>query len=180
MSFKGGKTTMGTIIETNRMRLRELNMDDIDNLLQIFSDPLAMKYYPSTKNWEETREWINWNLRNYKEYGIGLWAAQSKNSGQFIGQVGIVPQKIEEETEYEIGYLFVRKYWGKGLATEGAMACIEYGFHMLGRERLISLIAPSNEPSIRVAERIGMSLEKQIIRRGKETLVYSISNKSGY
>jgi ribosomal-protein-alanine N-acetyltransferase len=159
------------------MRLRELRMSDVDNLLEIFSDPQTMEYYPSTKNSKQTKGWIRWNIRNYKEHGIGLWAAESKEDGQFMGQVGLVPQRIDEDLEYEIGYLFVRKYWGKGLATEGAIACKEYGFGTLRRNRLISFIDPRNKPSIRVAKRVGMSLEKQIIKWDKEIHVYSIVNQ---
>jgi ribosomal-protein-alanine N-acetyltransferase len=163
------------VIETERIILRQLTMDDMDNLLEIFSDPEAMRYYPSTKNEEETIKWIEWNLKGYQEHGMGLWAAILKESGEFVGQVGLVVQEVDQEKEFEIGYLFLRKFWGRGLATEGAIACKEYGFNTLGVDRLISIIDPNNMPSRRVAERVGMLLEKQVVKRNKEVLIYSIS-----
>lgn len=77
--------------------------------------------------------------------------------------------------EVEVGYLFVRKFWGRGLDTEAAGASRDFGFRRLGLERLVSLINPENAPLRGVAERIGMQLEKEIEWRGRPTCVYSIS-----
>jgi RimJ/RimL family protein N-acetyltransferase len=149
---------------------------DADDLLQIFSDPEAMKYYPSTKDRDQTLEWINWNRSNYKKYAIGLWSVELKLSEQFIGQCGLVPQDIEGNLETEIGYLFIRKHWGQGFATEAAQACRDYGFRTLDCSRLISLIKGENKASIRVAEKVGMTFEKEIYLWSKFIQVYSIQN----
>ncbi|PTM60038.1 GNAT family N-acetyltransferase [Desmospora activa] len=162
------------ILETKRMILRQLTMDDVDNLLLIFRDPIAMEHYPSTKDVAETKSWIQWNLNLYANNGYGLWAAIDKKSGEFLGQVGLTPQEVEQVIEIEIGYLFVRKFWGKRFATEGALACREYGFHELNRNRLISLPDPLNLASRRVAEKIGMVLEKEVTKWNKQVLVYAV------
>ena len=160
--------------ETVRMYLRPLQMSDVDDLLGIFSDPEAMRYYPGTKNRTEAEEWVRWNLRSYREHGFGLWAAILKDSDEFAGQCGLVAQKVEGKDEVEIGYLFLRRFWGRGLATEAAQACRDHGFDLLGCHRLVSLIAPGNLASRRVAEKVGMNLEKQIHKWGKNICVYAI------
>lgn len=163
------------ILFTERLILRKMIQDDAGHLLEIFSDSEAMRYYPSTKNDNETREWINWTLNNYAKYGVGLWIVEDKATGDFLGQCGIVPQEVDGEIKMEIGYLFVRRSWGKGYATEAATACKKYGFEHLNQSEMISLVDVHNIPSTRVAERIGMSVKKQIIKWEKEILVYSVT-----
>jgi len=163
------------ILITERLILRKMNQEDASHLLQIFSDPEAMRYYPSTKNENETREWINWTLNNYAKYGVGLWIVEDKATGDFLGQCGIVPQEVDGEIKMEIGYLFVRRAWGKGYATEAATACKKFGFEQLNESEMISLVDVHNIPSVKVAERIGMSVRKKINKWEKEILVYSVS-----
>ncbi len=169
------------VLETPRLVLRQLTTDDVDNLMGIFSDPVAMRFYPSPMSKQEVRELIQRHLGHYREYGIGLWAAllKEKNADNtFVGLVGLIPQDVEGKREIEIGYLFLRSYWGLGLATEGAVACRDYGFNKLGLQKLISLIDPDNKASIRVAEKVGMSLEKNITKWDKPILVYAISRSA--
>lgn len=166
------------IMETDRLALRQMNENDEDHLMQIFSDPVAMQYYPSTKTREQARRWIQWNLNNYEKHGTGLWICELKEEGTFVGQCGIVPQTVDERSEMEIGYLFVRAHWGKGFATEAAMAVKEYGFTTMGRSRLISMIYKPNMPSMGVAKRIGMSFEKETWINNRETLIYSVHAKN--
>lgn len=161
------------VLETERMFLCRMEMDDVDNLMGIFSDPEAMRYYPATKSREEAEGWIRWVLHSYEENGFGLYAAILKESGEFAGQCGLIPQEVKGEREVEIGYLFLREFWGKGLATEAATACRDYGFDSLGLDRLVSLIDPANLASRRVAEKVGMELEKQVEKWGKTICVYA-------
>ncbi|MCX2829686.1 GNAT family N-acetyltransferase [Bacillus pseudomycoides] len=163
------------VICTERLILRRMTKDDTENLMKIFSDPVAMRYYPSTKNESETMEWINWTLKNYDEYGVGLWIVEDKVTGEFLGQCGIVPQEVDGVMEMEIGYLFVRRVWGKGYATEAALACKNYGFERLKLNRMVSLPDVNNIPSTKVAKRIGMQEMKIINKWGKEVYVYSVS-----
>ncbi|WP_054708283.1 GNAT family N-acetyltransferase [Bacillus sp. JCM 19041] len=163
------------VISTERLTLREMNKSDVGHLLNIFSDPEAMKYYPSTKDEKQTMDWIDWTLANYNQYGVGLWIVEDKMTGAFLGQCGIVPQEIDGKIEMEIGYLFVRSVWGNGYATEAALACKNYGFEQMKLNKIISLPDVNNLPSIKVAERIGMSIEKTIEKWGKEVHVYFAS-----
>ncbi|MBS4172704.1 GNAT family N-acetyltransferase [Bacillus sp. FJAT-49736] len=163
------------VICTERLVLRKMEKEDVHNLLEIFSDPEAMKYYPSTKDEKETMNWIEWTIGNYEKHGVGLWIVEEKESGKFLGQCGIVPQEVDGMTEMEIGYLFARRVWGKGYATEAALGCKNYGFEQLQLSKLVSLPDVNNFPSRKVAERIGMTLIKTIPKWGKEVCVYSVS-----
>ncbi|MFA1821871.1 GNAT family N-acetyltransferase [Virgibacillus oceani] len=163
-----------SVMSTERLTLRKMNKNDVGNLMKIFSDPEAMRYYPSTKEKRQTIEWIEWTLDNYNKYGVGLWVVEDKVTGDFLGQCGIVPQEVDDEIEMEIGYLFVRSAWGNGYATEAALACKNYGFEQMNLRKIISLPDVNNIPSTKVAERIGMNIEKTIQKWGKEVYVYSV------
>ncbi|MFN8516781.1 MAG: GNAT family N-acetyltransferase [Thermomicrobiales bacterium] len=165
-----------TVLETPRLHLRQVTHDDTDNLLGIFSDPQAMRYYPSTKDRQQTAAWIEWNLRSYQEHGIGLWIVEAKTTGQFLGQCGLTMQEVEGSWEPEVGYLFLREHWGHGYATEAAAAALTHGFTYHGYPRIICLPSAANLPSRRVAERLGMHLERQLTRRGLEMCVYALTN----
>jgi len=164
------------ILDTQRLKLRQLTLDDVDNLLQIFSDPVAMQYYPSTFDREQTTRWVQKNLDRYKTDGYGLWAMEDKTTDEFLGECGITIQNVEGTSEDEIGYHVLRKHWNKGYASEAAEACRDLAFTEMGMERLISWMIPDNLPSRRVAEKIGMTLEKEVVNnRDTASAVYAIS-----
>jgi ribosomal-protein-alanine N-acetyltransferase len=158
------------------MILRRLEMSDVDASMGIFSDPEAMHYYPGAKSRGEAEEWVRRIQLSCQVNGFGLWAAILKDPGEFAGQCGLVVQEVDGRDEAEIGYLFVRQYWGRGLATEAARACQDYGFGTLGYDRLVSLIDPSNLASRRVAEKVGMRLEKHTHKWNKKICVYAIDD----
>jgi RimJ/RimL family protein N-acetyltransferase len=163
------------ILETDRLILRHLERADLDNLFALYSDPEIRRYFPEgTLTREETLEELEWFLDGHPEHPqLGLWATIHKPSGQFIGRCGLLPWTIEERAEVEVAYLLARPYWGKGLATEAARAIVQYACERLGYSRLICLVDPANQASIRVAERIGMSLEKEMEDEGGPFLLYS-------
>lgn len=173
--------TPPTVIETDRLILREMTMDDVDNLLEIFGDPEAMRYYPSTKSRREAEGWVRWVTGSYAANGFGLWVALAKDSGRFAGQCGLMLQEVDGVVEPEIGYLFLRRLWGRGLATEAAGACRDHAFGPLGMKRVISLPDPANLASRRVAEKVGMKLEREvwIERWHKTTCEYAINRDGG-
>jgi RimJ/RimL family protein N-acetyltransferase len=162
------------VFETERLALRQMTADDVDRLLGIFQDPVAMRYYPSTKDRPEAEARIARHRRGYEEHGSGMWVAEFRDGGQFAGQCGLTALEVDGRWEVEIGYLFLRHYWGQGLATEAARACRDYGLGPLGRSRLIAIMTPQNTASRRVAEKTGLHLEKEIEWRGLPACVYAI------
>jgi ribosomal-protein-alanine N-acetyltransferase len=109
------------------------------------------------------------------QYGFGLWATSLRETHEFIGRCGLLPWTIEGRAEVEVAYLLAKPHWGRGLGTEAARAILAYGFEQLHLSRLISLIDPENEASIKVAIKIGMTLEREGDIEGEPTLVYSAS-----
>jgi ribosomal-protein-alanine N-acetyltransferase len=164
----------GIILETERLSLREITEDDLDDLLEIWGDPETMRFFPRTLDSQAMREWIERNQRRYELYGHGLWATTMRSEQKLVGDCGLVIQEVDGIEELEVGYHFNRKYWGRGFATEAARACMDYTFERLGRRRVISMIRPENSPSRRVAERNGLRIEKEILWHGYPHYVYAI------
>lgn len=162
------------ILETKRLILRKMRLEDVDDLLKIFSDPIAMQYYPSTLNRLETEAWVNRVLASYERHGFGLWACLLKSTGALVGQCGLFFQEnIDGKSEVEIGYLFLRQVWNQGFATEAAKACMDYAKKTVGLRRIISVIRPENYPSRRVAEKNDLFQEKEIVYKGFKAIVYA-------
>ena len=155
------------IIETPRLILREMTRDDYKALSVILQDGQTMYAYNGAFNDEETRNWLDWTLTNYKEHGFGLWAVVLKSSGEMIGDCGITWQDVEGGRVPEIGYHFNRAYWHNGYATEATVACKEYAFDKLGFKEIFSIVRSSNIPSKNVAIRNGMIIRRKIVRRYK-------------
>jgi ribosomal-protein-alanine N-acetyltransferase len=172
-----------TILETQRLLLREFTAQDADALGRVLSDPETMRHYPAPYDRAGVEQWIERNRQRYQDDGVGLWAVELKDSREVelhkaVGDCGIVLQEVEGERLYEIGYHLRRDLWGQGLATEAAIACRDWAFENLNATRLISLIRPENLLSCRVAERAGMTVWKEVEWRGLGHLVYAIEKGS--
>jgi ribosomal-protein-alanine N-acetyltransferase len=142
------------VLETARLALRELTVDDADGLLEIFGDPEAMWAYPSTKDRAETTSWIRQSIASYEANGWGLWGVVRREDGRFLGDCGILPQPVDGEQVPELGYHIVRSEWGRGYATEAGLACRDWFFATTSGDRLVSIVWPPNTASRRVAERV--------------------------
>ena len=169
-----------SIVETERLELRPLTMDDLDALALIYRDSEVRKYFPEgTLTYEQTREELEWIIDvYYAQHGFGLWATTHKQTNEFIGRCGLLPWTIDGRSEVEVAYLLARAYWGRGLGTEAARAILAYGFEDLHLSRLICLIDPGNEASINVALKIGMRLEREAEIDGEPTLIYAVEASS--
>lgn len=144
------------IFETKRLYLRELNENDFGALCKILQDEETMYAYEGAFSDKEVREWLDKQLSRYRENGFGLWAVVLKETGEVIGQCGLTMQTWKNEKVLEIGYLFQRKFWHNGYASEAAIACKKYAFEVLKADEVCSIIRDTNIPSQRVAERNGM------------------------
>ena len=139
------------LLETPRLRLRPLTLDDLDALYKLYRDPAVRRYFPEgTLTYAETREELAWFIDvYYAQYGYGLWATHYKPTGEFIGRCGLIPWTIEGKKEVEVAYLLAQPYWGMGLATEVAGAILAYAFEQLRLPRVICMVDPENIASAR-------------------------------
>ncbi|APF40122.1 GNAT family N-acetyltransferase [Neomicrococcus aestuarii] len=180
---------------SHRLQYARMQESDLSEMAQLLGDPETMTYYPRPKTREEALAWIHWNQRNYQRDGLGLWILRARSdvtpvgeptpsatqadsgsraaSSSFIGDCGLTWQEIDGTEELEIGY-HVRPGWQRqGLATEAAIASRDLALS-LGHKRLISIIHPENLASRRVAEKVGMRLERHTVSRtGIPVVVYA-------
>lgn len=151
------------ILETERLILRHLETDDLDNLYALYRDPEMRRYFPDgTLTYAETKEEVAWFLNGHPKHPeLGLWATVVKETHQFIGRCGLLPWTLDGIFEVEVAYMIDKTVWGHGYGTEAAQAILEYGFDSLNLTRLICLIDHENVSSIKVAEKIGMVFERE-------------------
>jgi RimJ/RimL family protein N-acetyltransferase len=150
------------VLETERLILRHLTLDDVDDLWQILGDPKAMRYYPAPFTRAQTEGWIRHALTSYAQHEVGLWAVIRKEGQRFLGDCGLTVQPVEGGTDLEIGYHIIRRYQGQGFATEAAYACRDYAFAVLKAPRVISIVDLQNRPSRRVAEKVHAQMREFI------------------
>ncbi len=153
------------IFETERLFVRPLKIADKKELSAILQDPCVMYAYEHPFCDEEVLQWLHKQLASYKTYGFGLWAVIEKQTNAFVGQCGITMQQCHNTLVPEIGYLFKKKYWHKGYATEAARGCKKYAFEQLGFSKVYSIIRENNFPSQAVAKRNHMILEGTLIKK---------------
>lgn len=166
------------VLETERLYLRELVLEDLDALSLVLSDPESMKYYPDPYNREKVKSWIQRNIDNYRTYNHGLWAVVLKDGDIFIGDCGITMQNIDNEVLPEIGFHIIKDYWNKGYATEAANACKEYAFNVINYPAVYSYTSIHNIPSWTVAKKIGMQTYKEYERNGVKIIVQVAYNSN--
>lgn len=166
-------------IETDRLLFRKLSLEDVGHWDGFVADERATRYVPILEKTENMAAyWIQKSLDRYKADGSGLHALIDKNTGNFVGQCGLLTQVIDGNTEIEIGYHLLPAYWGQGYATEAAMACKRYAFDHLNINSVISIIHVDNVPSQRVAERIGMQRDRKSVFKGIPVFVYEVERES--
>lgn len=169
-----------TVLETDRLLLRRLTCEDLDDLANLYADPKTMHFFGGPHTREEAEGEIDWCLEQYErnvttgECGPAFWATILKSDGAFMGRCGLLPQLVEGKAELEVAYMIARLYWNKGFGTEAARGVKEWGFRHYRFPRLISLIDPGNLSSIRVAEKNGMNHEKNIVFEGSTVRLYSV------
>jgi ribosomal-protein-alanine N-acetyltransferase len=164
-------------IVTDRLLMRPFNDDDIEPFSQICANPKVMRYIGNGKplNKEEVRTAVtNW-IDLYEKQGYGLLALTLKENNQLIGFCGLLHQTVDEENFIELGYRLDEPFWGKGIATEAALAIKKYAFDQLQISTLISIINHKNEASKKVALKIGMTFMKQTYFKGILVDVFTLT-----
>ncbi len=139
---------------TERLRFREYRDDDLDDVVAMFSDPQARRFYPEMDTPEACRGWIEWSKRNYRDHGFGLWVIEHVTSGEFLGDCGLTYQPVEGDRLLELGYHLRAEHRGEGFVTEAGQACLDYALDTLEAPMVCSTVHPANVPSMAVARRL--------------------------
>lgn len=155
-------------IETPRLILREIRMEDTEGLFRLDSDPLVHQYLgnQTISKMEEAEFAVNFIREQYASNGIGRWATIEKDSGAFIGWSGLKYLTEEENGHtnfYDVGYRLIPEFWGKGYATEACRAALDFGFNNFGMEKIVGTANELNLASIRVLSKCGLEYKNQFM-----------------
>jgi RimJ/RimL family protein N-acetyltransferase len=162
------------LLETQRLRLRTYRQDDLEDLHAMFSDPEHMRWFPAPFDLETSKAWLERQIEGDRTRGFALWIVEDKHSGEFLGTAGLTVPIVEEVEEVEIGWHTRPGNKGQGIATEAGGASRDWAFANLDVDHLISLVRPENESSCRVAEKIGMRVDREVDYKGVLHRVYRI------
>lgn len=166
-------------LATGRLRFRRITPADVDTWMSYIDSAEAVRFMGFTPGSRSDCEaMIQRSLDRYAQNGSGLNMLERRDTGEPVGQCGLLVQEVEGVTELEIGYHLLPAHWHQGYATEAAQACRDLAFRLELAPSLISLIDPGNTASQRVARRNGMVLEKHVRWRDMDIQVHRIHRPS--
>ncbi len=166
------------IRETDRLLLRPPQQVDLDAFIDIHGDPDVVRHLTLQGDPGRAGAWRmlallvgHWHLRGY-----GQWTVVEKASGLTVGRVGL--WNPEGWPGLEVGWVIRRTHWNRGYATEAARTALAYAFDDVGADHVISLIAPDNHRSLRIAEKLGERFEGVVAQQGREVNVYGLRREA--
>jgi ribosomal-protein-alanine N-acetyltransferase len=168
------------LIETERLLLRKPRLGDAADLAAAYADPETMRFMGdgTTKTREQVEQEIPLWLERWENWGLSLLSLERRDDGRVLGRAGFLlwdPETWQVPgRDTELGWLLAREHWGRGYATEAALALRDWALDERSLTRLISLIQPENLRSIRVAEKLGERYERDVEVRGMPTRLYSL------
>ena len=165
------------MLETPRLILRPFTIEDLDRMAELMADKDFMRFSMGPLAREQTQVFLD-NVIGWDRDGLpSQFAMIIRTSGALRGYCGFFHHEVDGKMEIEIGYRLDSNLWNRGLTTEAARAVRDHGFRDLKLDYVISLIHPENVPSRRVAEKNGMTLERETTFRGFPTFVFSINRQ---
>lgn len=151
------------ILETERLLLRQFSIDDAQFILELVNEPSFIQNIGDrgVRTLADANSYIlNGPVASYAKNGFGLYLVALKETGESIGVCGLIKRAGLDDVD--IGYAFLPRFWSKGYAIEAARAVKEYARDPIGLKRLVAIVDPTNEGSIRVLEKLGMRFEKMV------------------
>jgi len=151
------------LLETDRLVLRKLSVDDAEFILELVNEPSWLRFIgdKGVRTLDDARNYIlQGPIASYERFGFGLYLTELKDSGIPIGICGLVKREALEHAD--IGFAFLPKFWGKGYAYESASAVLGFAKDDLGLNRILAITNPDNHSSIKLLEKVGMSFEELV------------------
>ncbi len=161
-------------LETDRLVVRPMALDDLDAFARVVDDPISMRFYPRPFDRQMARAWIERALERYERDGYGLLAVIEKATGELIGDVGPHLQETGHGPHVELGWHIRRDRQGLGFASEAGAVCRDEVWRVLAVDHLISIIRPENVPSWSVARNLGFSPWRGDVRAGMAHILWHL------
>jgi RimJ/RimL family protein N-acetyltransferase len=164
-----------TILQTERLLLREMTEADAAHLVRLSQNPNVTKYLPDLPlaGVEEAVRLLQAVVFPQYAHRIGRWAAIRTDTGEFIGWCGL--KYYADVNEYDLGYRYFEEHWGRGYATEAARAVLRYGIERLRGARIVGKAMVGNAGSRRVLEKVGLAFEAYVVEDCGEVAVYALA-----
>lgn len=169
-------------IETDRLLMRDMMEEDVQGMFAMDSDAEVHKFLGNKpiSTLEEAQKMIASIKQQYIDNGIGRWAVVEKESGDFIGWSGfrLITDVVNERTQYyDLGYRFLKKYWGKGYASETAFASLNHGFTELNLKEIVGIADVAHTASNVILKKVGLIKRNEFIYDGTLHNFYSLSKQ---
>jgi RimJ/RimL family protein N-acetyltransferase len=164
------------ILETRRLVLRELTLDDAPFILRLLNDPAWLRFIGDrgVRTVDDAHGYLeNGPLKMYRERGFGLWLVELKPDATPVGICGLL--KRETLSDVDLGFAFLPEFRGRGYGYEAAAATLAHGRNAIGLNRIVAVTAPDNTRSIALLEKLGLRFEKTVRLKsdGPETRLYA-------
>jgi len=164
---------------TQRLELRPFVPADADALAHVLSDAEALRFWGPPLSPDEALARIERSRASLRRDGFGRFAVVVRETGELVGDAGLSRTDVEGAEEIELGWAVAREQWGRGYATEAGAAWRDRALGPLGLGRIVSLIRPENAASRRVAEKLGMRIEREALWNDAVHLVYVAEAAAG-
>ncbi|PQJ19891.1 GNAT family N-acetyltransferase [Tenacibaculum sp. SG-28] len=151
------------LFTSDRLLFRSWKKEDLQNLVTLNSNPLVMKYFPRILHEEDCKKFLHSMQKQLEQNKFCYFAVEVIQTKEFIGFIGLSKQTypIDFNPSVDIGWRLHPKFWGKGYATEGAKACLQYGFNQINLKKILAVAPITNKNSIAVMQKIGMQKVKE-------------------
>ena len=163
---------MEIVMETRRLLLREMELEDLDFVASMLAHPEVMRFYPKRYSLRQSEAWVRRQLERYCTDGFGFWLAVDRANQQPVGQVGVLNTPVDGKVEPALGYLIHHPFWRQGFAAEAASASLEWALARLDAPRVITLVRLENSSSQGVARKIGMKPVKHTPWAGYQHILF--------
>lgn len=167
------------ILETERLLLRPIQYTDVNVLASLWTDPEVTRFMGGPRDFQEIHKVLLEDVQAEIRPKFDLWPVVEKETHRVIGHCSILEKEVDGKNEFELIYMLEKSVWEKGYATEIAVCIKNHAFKQLGLNRIIALIDPMNPASARVATKVGMRYEKDVVRPTGKTMQIFVLNNDG-
>jgi len=152
---------------TARLQADRLTADDLPEIRRMHADARVMEHLRGVRDEAGNAAYLARNLQHWTDYGFGLWILRELGGGPPVGRAVLRHLVVEDVEEVEVGYAFYPEYWGRGLATEIAAACLALGREKLHLKTIVAVTSLSNAASQHVLRKVGLAYERDFMEDGK-------------